>query len=596
MNAPAAIAATVSPTGAGLLLEALDRWAAEIGDQPAVTTATGWRDWRGVRADAGALADTLGERGIGPGNVVGLATGRSEHALTALLAVWACGATAVLLDERHLRETLMFMARDVGIDLLLAPAVDRTLLGLRVPILTVTAAAGTGDNAAAADIASWPAVDLDDPAAIAYLVYTSGTTGTPKGVEILAAGLDVLVRALQTLRLTPGGLAVNAVSPAFDGWLWCALLALVSGQGMALLDVAAQASDGVGALVKAQRPRTVSLTPSLLSACDTSLPGVELIVVAGEACPPALVERFGAGRRMINVYGPTEATIATTWADSAAGDDVRDIGRPLPGYRVHVLDDHGVEVGAGGTGELTVAGPAVARGYRNQPELTAARFVRDPSDGGRMYRTGDLVTRLADGTMRYRGRDDDQVKVRGFRVELAGLDRAAKAINGVGHASAFLVAGVDALGLAVSPRPGAALPTDAELLAHLAAALPAHTVPSILLRLDVLPTTGTGKVDRRALAETASAVSSAAADAASGPPMNERQAQIAAIWAEILEAPVTDVDADFFAIGGHSLLAARVVSQVRSRTGASITLRTLLAHPTVAALALAVDAEAAVQS
>lgn len=592
MNAPAAIAATVSPIGAGLLLEALDRWAAEIGDQAAVTTATGRRDWRGVRADAGALADTLGERSIGPGNMVGLATGRSEHALTALLAVWACGATAVLLDERHPRETLMFMAGDAGIDLLLAPAVDRGLLSLRVPILTVAAAA---DTAPAADSASWPAVDLDDPAAIAYLVYTSGTTGTPKGVEILSAGLDVLVRALQTLRLTPGGLAVNAVSPAFDGWLWCTLLALVSGQGMALLDVAAQADDGVGALVQAQQPRTVSLTPSLLSACDTSLPGVDLIVVAGEPCPPALVERFGAGRRMINVYGPTEATIATTWADSAAGDDVRDIGRPLPGYRVHVLDDHGVEVSVGGTGELTVAGPAVARGYRNQPELTAARFVRDPSDGGRMYRTGDLVTRLADGTMRYRGRDDEQVKVRGFRVELAALDRAAEAINGVGHASAFLVPGADALGLAVSPRPGAALPTDAELLAHLATALPAHTVPSILLRLDMLPTTGTGKVDRRALAETASALSAGAADT-SGPPMDERQAQIAAIWAEVLEAPVTDVDADFFAIGGHSLLAARVVSQVRSRMGASITLRTLLARPTVAALALAVDAEAAVQS
>jgi len=584
------LAETPPVSGPGLLLETLDRWADELADLPAVTTAAGSRDWRGVRADAGVLAHTLVERQIGPGSVVGLATGRSGHALSALLAVWACGATAVLLDERHPREMLRFVAHDAAIDLVLAPAVDRTLLGLRVPILIVTSADDQTPPF------PWPVADLADLTAVAYLVYTSGTTGVPKGVEVLASGLDVFVRALQTLCLTPGGLAVNAVSPAFDGWLWCTLLTLVSGQGMALVDVAAHAADGVASLVQAQRPRTVSLTPSLLSACDTSLPGVELIVVAGEACPPALVERFGAGRRMINVYGPTEATIAATWADSAAGDDVHDIGRPLPGYHLHVLDEAGVEVGVGGTGELVVAGPAVARGYRNQPELTADRFVPDRCGSGQMYRTGDLVTRLTDGTMRYRGRHDDQVKVRGFRVELAGVDRAAESISGVGQASAFLIDGVNALGLAVSPRPAATLPTDAELLDLLAASLPAHAVPSVVLRLDALPTTGAGKVDRRALAEAATALTEAAQDAAPPTPMDERQAQIAAVWAEVLESPVTDVDADFFAIGGHSLLAARVVSQLRRQTGAAITLRTLLAHPTIASLALAVNSQPAVVS
>lgn len=589
------VQAATGPTGTGLVLSILDRWSGTRGDEVALTTVGGVRTWHEVRRQAARIAVLLAGRRLGPGSAVGLATGRSVHALEAILGVWASGATAVLLDERHPTDVLSFVVRDAGVDLLLAPRVEPTLLPLHVPVLPLADAPDTGSHPADTppDFPPWPPsrpMEVGDADGVAYLVYTSGTSGDPKGVEVCSGGLDVLVRALLTLDLPPGGLSVNAVSPAFDGWLWCALLALTCGQGMALLDVT-EATDGIGALIESCAPRTVSLTPSLLAACETGLDSAELVVVGGECCPVALAERFGPGRRMLNVYGPTEATVAATWADSAAGDDVRDIGRPLPGYHVHVLDDHGDDVGPGGSGELAIGGPGVARGYRNQPGLTAARFVPDPFDGGRLYLTGDLVARLPGGTLRYLGRRDDQVKVRGFRVELAGIDRAAEALPGVAQAAAYVTG--DALGLAVLACPGTDLPPDDDLRCRLADTLPPHQVPALITRLPRLPTSATGKVDRRALA-LAAPDGGCGTRGRSHRGLSERELEVAAVWSEFLGSAVDDPDVSFFAMGGHSLLAARVVSALRRRTGADISLRTLLSEPTVAALARAIDATSVV--
>jgi surfactin synthase thioesterase subunit/acyl carrier protein len=330
-------------------------------------------------------------------------------------------------------------------------------------------------------------------------------------------------------------------------------------------------------------PRTISMPPTLVAACIDALPTVDTVVLAGERCPRPLAERL-AGRRVLNVYGPTEATIAATWADSARGDDVLSIGRPAPGYAAYVLDDDGAPVRAGSTGELYVGGPAVARGYRNRPELTAERFPLLPS-GDRVYRTGDLVTVRADGLLEFAGRRDDQVKVRGFRVEPREVEQVAEDQAGVAAAAAFVLESGDALGLAVVADAGAAVDV-AGLRAGCRDRLPEFMVPGVIDVVASLPVTVNGKVDREALAREAAA--SVPVLAGRGP-STPRETAVCEAWSSVLDRQVADVDANFFELGGHSLLAARAVSALRERTGVRLSMQDLLAHPTPAALAAELD-------
>lgn len=544
-------------TGAGLVLDAMDRWATELPAATAVTAPDGVLTFAELRETVLDLAAALRAAGAGPGVPVGLGFGRSKQTVPALLAVWHTGATAVPLDDRHPADRRAFILEDAGV---------RLLLDATTPEPRPVAADG-------------PPAGSD----VAYIVYTSGTTGRPKGVELGYAGLGTFLAAIATLGLTPGGVGFNPLSPAFDGWLWCTLLYLVHGQGVAIVDTSADGTDLAGALA-AVAPRTVCMSPSLYAACPGDLPSVDVIVVAGEAATPALVRRF-AGRRVLNVYGPTETTIAATWADSAAGDDVLTIGRAIPGYRVHVLGPDDLPVPPGGEGELCVGGPAVALGYRNLPDLTRARFVPDPVDGGRMYRTGDRVRPRADGQLEFLGRLDDQVKIRAFRVELGEVERTAADAEEVRAATAFVLATGDALGLAVLPEPGvdpaAAVEAATGRCQHL---LPDFMVPSVVTAVSELPVTAHGKADRAALAERAATVT-----AAGRPPATDRERQVCEVWSAVLPRPVYDVDANFFTSGGHSLLASRVVVALRKATGLRLSIKDLLAHPTPAELAKLLD-------
>ena len=551
--------------------------------------------WSELAGDTARLAGSLRSRGIGPGSSVALLTGRSRYAVAALLATWSCGATALLIDERHPTERIGHALRDSGTRHLLAEEITPALLGLGTPILPVpnliaaaAQAEAEAEPAAEAErLTPLARVAADD---LAYLIYTSGTTGLPKGVEISFGNLDTFVAALQTLRLPEGGVGVNAVSPAFDGWLWCTLLYLVYGQALGIVDLVTAKEAGLGAAIEALQPTVVCLTPSLLAACDTPLASAEVIVTAGEVCTPELVGRFAGGRRMLNVYGPTEATIAATWADSAAGHDLGTIGVALPGYTAHVLDERRRPVRPGAVGELHIAGPAVGRGYRNLPEATAQRFsdeLRLP--GGRCYATGDLVRRNADGVLEFVGRADSQVKVRGFRVELEELERQAQLVEGVTQATAFVLPSGQLLGLAIRPSTRHSCPSDAELRSRLAVALPDYLMPAAILRFDgPLPTTATGKVDRDALAAAVGGlpVAEPPADEQPGTP---QETLIAGIWAELLDQPVSDLRASFFELGGHSLLAAQLVARIREVTGVSVSMRDLLANPTISALAALID-------
>ncbi|MET7288405.1 non-ribosomal peptide synthetase [Streptomyces sp. NPDC005573] len=591
---------TTPPAVVGRLLGHLARHAAERPGEPAVLTSDGGLDWTGLDASVATATRGLRAHGIGRGTAVALTTGRDRHAVTALLSVWALGATAVLLDERHPAAHIGEVVANSGAEWIVAAELTPQVLGNGVPVLTTSdlfeepfeepaADAGADAGAPAAGAGAGP-VRPDD---VAYVIHTSGSSGRPKGVEVSFANLEAFLDAIETLGMPRGGNGINAVSPAFDGWLWCTLLYLVFGNALGIVDLARSAADGPAAAIAALAPRVVCLTPSLLAACEAGVDSAEAIVVAGEPCPPDLTKRHADGRRILNVYGPTEATIAATWADSARGDDLDTIGTAIPGYTVHVLGPEGRPVPDGTQGELYIGGPGVALGYRNEPALTARHFVTDP-ELGRVYGTGDLVRRRDDGLLEFCGRSDAQVKVRGFRVELTEIERRAVG-PGVAQAVAYLLPGGRTIGLAVVTAEG--YPGDGELRDRLAASLPAHQVPSGIRRLEKLPLTPNGKTDRAALATahahaSASATASASADmdadgAGPHPPeiTDTLLGTVTKVWNSVLEQSVTDADADFFASGGHSLLAAEMITTLRRETGVSLSMRDLLGSPTIRACA-----------
>ncbi len=575
---------STAEVGLPRLFGAVTRWSSSIGTATAAAAQDGIMSFAGLGGAARLLAGSLAAEGVGRGTRVGLFLGRSRAAMAGFLAVWWLGGTAVPMDERHPADRLNFALRDAGVRFVLARPLPAGVAPQRVRRIDPDIAlASGGTRPGPGTVPGGP-----EPDDIAYVIYTSGSTGWPKGVEVTYRNLEVFLGALGSVGLRPGGMGVNAVSPAFDGWLWCALLYLLHGQGMAIVDLAARSGTAAGltGLVETHAPGTVCLTPTLFAALER-IPPADVLVVAGEPCPPGLLQRLAGQRRVLNVYGPTEATIAATWADTARGDDLATIGRPMHGYLAYVLDDAGRRAGTGTAGELCLGGAAIARGYRNRPGLTAARFVPDPfiGRGARMYRTGDVVRARPDGQLEFLGRRDDQVKVRGHRVELAEIERVAAERGGVRAAAAFVTA-TDAVGLAVV---GTSAAGDGEWAARVraqcASRLPAAMVPAVVDVVPALPMLPSGKVDRAALARA----SVSAGSAAGRQPGTARERLVCQTFGELLERPVGDADADFFALGGHSLLAARAVAALRRATGLPLSMRHLLANPTASALAAEMD-------
>ncbi|WP_079070668.1 non-ribosomal peptide synthetase [Streptomyces sp. IMTB 1903] len=584
-----------APGGLPPLFARLERWTREQPDETAVKAVDGNLTYAALTARTARYAAALTRAGVGPETSVGLLLDRSRESVPALLAVWSLGGTAVPLDPGHPVERLGGVLRDAGAVVLVATGVPAGLETGGTVLLTPREVRRGAPGALA--------VSPPAPDSCAYLIYTSGTTGRPKGVEVTYRGLDTFVEALSGLGLPPGGLGLNAVSPAFDGWLWCTLLYLVHGQGVALTDLSLDGLRQAAAEGREPLPaglRTVSLTPSLLAAHGAGLDSAEVVVVAGEACPAALAERFAQGRRLLNVYGPTEATIAATWADSRRGDDVTSIGRPLPGYRAYVLDEELRPVPAGTEGELYLGGPAVARGYRGRPGLTASRFLPDPFQGGgtRMYRTGDVVIRRDGGELEYRGRRDDQVKVRGHRIELGEVERIAAELPEVVAAACCPLAAGQTLGLAVVAAPGVADPAGlaTRVVERCRKQLPAAAVPATVRVLDRIPTLTTGKADRAALARALEQPEDGDGPGAAGDgTVSASERTVMTVWAEVLATEVPGPESDFFDLGGHSLAAARAVSELRRATGLRVGLGALLARPTVADVAAEIDRLAAEQ-
>ncbi|MFB7509428.1 amino acid adenylation domain-containing protein, partial [Streptomyces broussonetiae] len=514
--------------------------------------------YRQLDARANRFAHALIARGVGPEQVVAVALPRSVESVVAVLGVLKAGAAYLPVDPAYPAARIAFMLDDAR------------------PTVVI-------DDPATVTEGNWPDTDPQtvlDVRHPAYVIYTSGSTGRPKGVMVSHTGVPGLVAAqVDRLGVAPGSRVLQFASPSFDASFWDLCGALLTGAALVL----APSEAPLEALTDRRLDVThVTLPPSALAALESADLMATTLVVAGEACTPELVARWAPGRRMINAYGPTETTVCATMSDPLSpGSGVPPIGRTVAGFRVYVLDERLRIVPPGVAGELYVAGPGLARGYLNRPGLTAGRFVACPFGpaGARMYRTGDVVRRRIDGELEYVGRADDQVKVRGFRVELGEVEAALAEHPAVARA-AVLVQDDRLVGY-VAARPDTAV-CPAELTAHLRDRLPDYLVPSVFVLLDVLPLTPNGKLDRAALPAPEPVATATATGRA---PRTPQEQILCDLFAEVLGVPRVGVDDDFFDLGGHSLLATRLAARVRSVLGVELGLRALFLAPTVAGLA-----------
>ncbi|WP_282689764.1 non-ribosomal peptide synthetase, partial [Streptomyces sp. CC216B] len=597
-----ALAAAAGPAGAAAggdrlptLPELFTAQAAATPDAPAVRAGDTVLTYRELDARASHVARTLVERGVTPGRTVAVLLPRGVDLVIALLGVAKSGGAYVPLDPEHPAERIAAVLADAD------PVLAVVEPGFRLPgeLSGCSSDGSSGDKFAAASAGSsctdigtlivtheeaasfTTAPQPHDPA---YLIFTSGSTGRPKGVVVEHGSVAAYLVRARTAYPDAGGLSLVHSSVTFDLTVTGLYTPLVSG-GCAHL---AELPDAVGA----PRPTFLKGTPSHLELLETLPAEVSpsgTLVLGGEALRGEALRAWRAANpdaTVVNAYGPTEATVNCLEFRIEPGAGLADgavpIGRPFADTRAYVLDAALRPVAPGVAGELYVSGVVLARGYLRRPDLTAERFVADPygPPGARMYRTGDLARRLADGTFVYAGRADDQIKLRGFRIEPGEIEAVAAA-----HADV-----TRAVVLAREDRPGDArliawvtpetVDTE-ELRAHLADALPAYMVPAAIVALPAMPLTPNGKIDRKALPapeETATALRVQRAQ------RDPREDLVRELFAGVLGLASVGPDDDFFDLGGHSLLAIRLVSRLRAGLGVELSVKQLFQSSTPAAL------------
>jgi amino acid adenylation domain-containing protein len=545
-----------------------------------------------LNAAANQLAHALIARGVGPEQIVALALPRSVELVVSIVAVLKAGASYLPLDPEYPAARIAFMLCDAQ------------------PVLMLTSTQGEGGLLHSGPIprlfvdhpdtmamlGGYPDTDPTDTTRItpqhpAYVIYTSGSTGQPKGVVVSHAGVSSLARAqIQRLGIDTSSRVLQFASPSFDASFWELCMGLLSGAALVLAP-AEQLLPGAPlvALAKRQRVTHATLPPSVLTVlpAENGLPSTMTVVTAGEACPPDLVSAWSVGR-LINAYGPTETTVCATMSDPLSGTTPLPppIGRPITNTRVYVLGAGLQLVPVGVAGELYIAGASLARGYLHRAGLTAQRFVADPFGpvGARMYRTGDLVRWRPDGNLEFVSRVDDQVKLRGFRIEPGEIEQvltrhrevsqAAVVLCSEGPHAPFLVGY-----LVAAPR---TQPAADMLRAYLAAVLPGHLVPTVLVVVEALPVTSNGKVDRQALAARQVHL---ATTTGSVPLRNDSERLVAQIWAEVLRVEHVGAEDDFFALGGTSLLLPQVQAKLVDALQRPVAIVELFGQPTVSGLA-----------
>ncbi|WP_424535003.1 amino acid adenylation domain-containing protein [Sphaerisporangium viridialbum] len=573
---------------------------------------------------SGRLALALRRAGAGPESIVGVCLDRSPELFVTLLAVWKAGAAYLPLDPAYPDDRLAYMLADSSARLLVAdPGAEKRFPGIRyltpdgepgllgVPHLTPDGEPGPGS--------AWPwaepgpaGVQGPDPARAAYVIYTSGSTGRPKGVVVTHAALAARVAWMrETYELSPADRVLQFASVSFDTHAEEVYPCLSAGATLTLLPSGGEFLPDFLATPEGSALTVLDLpTPywhELVADIDAVAwpPGLRLTILGADQAEPSAVaawhRRFGGRVRLVNTYGPTEATIIATGAELRDSGERPPIGRPLSETSAYVLDEWRNLVPAGVPGELYIGGAGLARGYLNRPELTAERFVTAPdglpvaagagddppyglpvaaeaSPGDRrLYRTGDRARWRPDGQLEFLGRLDGQVKLRGYRIELGEVE--ARLLEHPGIARAAVVVDREAL---VAYVVGDAEPR--EVRDRLASVLPAYMVPKAVVTLDRLPLTPNGKLDRRALPSP-----EVTRDEAAALPGTPAEVAIAAIWSEVLGLEGVGAEEDFFALGGHSLSATKAIARMRRTLGDGVSLMDLFQHPTVRGLAALVE-------
>ena len=525
------------------------------------------------------VARLLVSRGVGVESRVVVALPRSVDALVGLLAVQKAGGAYVPVDPGYPAERIAQVVGDSSPVLMLSAsdALDSSVVSAAgVPVVFLD------DAGVVAELAGLSPVSLGvvpDLLSAAYVIYTSGSTGRPKGVVVPHRGVVGVLAALDGVVGADRVLAVTTF--AFDIAVVELFAPLVSGGCVVIApsDVVADAELLVRLAVESG-VSVIQATPSLwreVVAVSGGRLGTVRGLVGGEALPGEVASAMvGELASVVNVYGPTETTVWST-SSQVTGGSMSSIGVPLAGEAVFVLDEWLRPVPVGVRGELYVAGAGVVRGYFGRADLTAERFVACPWDAGRrMYRTGDVVRWRAEGVLEYVGRSDAQVKVRGFRIELAEVESGLLDVGGVGRAVAVVNDGV-LIGYVVS-EPGVVLSASG-VREGLRSRLPEYMVPSVVVVLDAVPLTPNGKVDRKALPAPEEVAGSGSRVARS-----PREEILCGLFGEVLGRVAVGIDEGFFDLGGHSLLATRLVSRIRAVLGVEVSIRDLFENPTVAGL------------
>ncbi|MGA8531278.1 MAG: amino acid adenylation domain-containing protein, partial [Acidobacteriaceae bacterium] len=579
--------------------EWIERQAKKSPNAVAVVCGDETLTYRQVSERSNQLANRLRALGVGPETVVALCLERSADLVVAPLAVWKAGGAYVPIDPHFPASRVALMLQDSGAAVLVT---ESDVLRRMPAVLPAVLCLDRERGALARESREAPAAAIAG-SSLAYVLYTSGSTGIPKGVEITHAALGNFLLSMQREPGMGAGDRLLAVTTfSFDIAGLELYLPLVSGARVVIAP-RETALDGA-ALARLMREAGITVmqaTPvtwrMLLQAGWKGAAGMK-ILCGGEALPQDLAEALvGTGAEVWNLYGPTETTVWSTVDRVRSGEKIT-IGRPIGNTDVYVLDEQGAPVPPGVVGELCIGGSGLARGYRHREEENRERFIRSARHGGeRLYRTGDLVRRLSDGRIECLGRADHQVKLRGYRIELGEIEAALQRRSEVREVVVVIredVAGDPRLVAYVTTENGAA-PDAGALRAALAKVLPEYMIPSAFRQVEEFPLTANRKVDRKALlgpefapgagSETPEGAEMDGEDDVAAQPRNHVESVMTEVWREALNTAEFGVFDDFFVLGGHSLSAASVVARMRTELEMELPLRSIFVDPTIAGLA-----------
>jgi len=586
---------TLQATAAGLN-QLFARQMIATPDRLAVSNERAQLTYDELRTSSHAVAAALIEHGVRSEELVGIFLDRSAGTVSALLGVWFSGGAYVPLDPDYPADRIRYMVEDSGLDIVLTSRELADQLSwftgsvvVLEDVLDSPPAGGRSREIPAADV----------PDELAYVIYTSGSTGAPKGVEVPRSAVsNFLTSMAHTPGITADDVLVAVTTLSFDIAALELFLPLTVG---ACTHVAGRdvVTDGerLAETLRSTKATMMQATPStwrLLLDARWRASGDFKVLCGGEALPPDLARALTAvAPEVWNMYGPTETTIWSTCYRLPEGGEPVLIGRPIDRTTVYVLDRSMRPVPPGVQGEIWIGGTGLARGYRNQPDRTREVFVPDPFDQrqeARLYRTGDLGRYLADGNLECRGRVDNQVKVRGFRIELGEIEAVLAEHETVREVAVTVdrARPDDPRIVAYTVSPPGVRADAAELRGYLRERIPAHMVPHFFVALEAMPLTANRKIDRKRL-PAVDRTSSEGFDAPITPPRTSTEADVIAVWQEVLQLDGVGADADFFELGGHSVLAIRVVALLQRQLGVPLTLRHFFEAPQVRALARRVD-------